>query len=119
MQKGKAKFTIGTAWFLVLLVFAVLGSIPQVTNVVGTWIFWLVLGISGAVVALLNIKVKEELTFIVGTTAVMIIVTAFLLVPRLYDVLGSLGAFLVNLGVGFGLAGLVVALSMIAKTSSK
>ncbi len=119
MAKKKAKikmrFDWKVFWFLLLLVFAALGTIPQFTNYISIGVVWLVLGILGAIVALLDVRRREEYSFLLGTIGLMIIVVAFTVIPEFAAATGVLGDFLINLGIGFGSAGLVVALSLIAR----
>ena len=104
-----------TAWFLFLLIFAAFGSIPEFVAFLSIELVWLILGLLGAVVALIDVRRSEEQAFLLGTIGLMIIIVALTVIPNFIQVTGILGDFLVNLGVGFGSAGLVVALSLIAR----
>ena len=108
-----------TFWFLLLLIFAALGSVDLFVNYVSIGVVWLVLGILGAIVALLDVGRREEYSFLLGTIGLMIIIMAFTTIPKFTQATGVLGDFLINLGVGFGSAGLVVALSLIARVGLK
>ncbi|MFQ6020691.1 MAG: hypothetical protein ACE5J4_01560 [Candidatus Aenigmatarchaeota archaeon] len=116
MAKAKRKYTIGTAWFIAILIIAVIGAtetLAPYTNYV-----WLILGISGAAIAILNIQVKEEISFLIGSTALIVLIIAFLLVPTISDLTVSifeLKTFLINLVVSIGIASFIISLAMIAK----
>jgi len=104
-----------TAWFLLLLILAALGSVTQFVEFISIGVFWLILGILGAIVALIDVRKNEEQAFLLGIIGLMIITTALSIIPNFSQITGALGNFLINLSVGFGLAGLVVALSLIAR----
>jgi hypothetical protein len=113
-KRYKRKYTIGTAFFLILLLVAIVGALPTVSDYYQ--IVWLILGIAGAIVAILNIQVREEVSFLIATTALLVIVIAFLAVPSVKYVMEPIiGTFLTNLAIGFGVAGFVVAIGLIAK----
>ena len=109
--KKKNKYTAGTFWFLAIFVISVLGVfIPNTT------IVWLVLGISGAIVAYENIQRKEEVSYLVGISSMIIITLMFLLFPVFTGKeVPLLSDFLLNLGVAFGVSGFVVALGLITR----
>lgn len=102
-------------WFLLLLILAALGSIQQFVDFISIGVIWLILGILGAIVALLDVRKREEYSFLLGTIGLMIIIMAFTVIPKFTEATGILGNFLINLGIGFGSAGLVVALALIAR----
>lgn len=104
---------MGTAFFLILLLIAIVGALPTVSNYYQ--IMWLILGIAGAIVAILNIQVREEVSFLIATTSLLVIIIAFLAVPSLSGIGLIIKDFLTNLAVGFGVAGFVVAVGLIAK----
>lgn len=110
MPKSKTKYGSGTAWFLAILVISVIGAFVSVS----TTLLWLVLGVCGAVVAILNIRVSEEKEYLHGVVALLLITIAF--APILP--ISELSNFLMNLSVGFGVAGFVIALSHIARISA-
>ena len=107
---------IHAIWFIAAIVtsaLAALGIIPLDPSIV-----WLILGISGVGIAILNIQVKEEVTFLVGVTAMLIVIVAFMLIPGtsgMFSTIPEFGKFLVNLAVVFGFGGLIVALALISK----
>ena len=112
MPKAKKKYTIGTAWFLAILIISFIGIVIQVNKT----IIWLILGICGAIVAYKNIQKREENSFLIGTSALLIVIMMFLLIPQFYKISWSLaGDFLINLAIGFGVAGFVVALGLISR----
>ena len=111
MPKAKKKYTTGTVWFLAILIISVIGI-----GIANKTIIWLILGICGAIVAYKNIQNKEENSFLIGTSALLIVIMMFLLIPQFYKISWSLaGDFLINLAIGFGVAGFVVALGLISR----
>lgn len=108
----KAKYDLATAFFVGIVVISIIGTVAPIN--IG--IIWLVLAICGAIVAIQNIQIKEENSFLIGTATLVIILTAFLLVPEFGAVSDSpIGLLFVNLMVGFGIAGFIVALGLIAR----
>jgi hypothetical protein len=111
MPKAKKKYNIGTFWFLAIIVVSLIG-VAAISKVV----IWSIIGICGAVVAYKNIKKKEENSFLIGSSALLIVILTVLLVPDFYGAaLSLLKSFMVNLGVGFGVAAFVVALGLISR----
>lgn len=112
MPKTKKKYTTRTIWFLAILLISLIGIVIPVNKM----IIWLILGICGAIVAYENIQKKEENSFLIGTSALLIVIMMFLLIPEFYRIAMSfLGDFLINLGIAFGVAGFVVALGLISR----
>ncbi len=110
----KKKYDWGTFWFLAIIIVAIIGSFPGL--IFYESIIWLILGICGAMIAIQNIQIKEEKSFLIGVTALFVIIIAFLAIPQFNRVAISLfGKFLVNLAVAFGVAGFVVSLGIISK----
>lgn len=111
MPKAKKKYTAGTFWFLAIFAVSILGVFLPNTTVV-----WLVLAISGAIVAYENIQKREEISFLTGISSMVIIIILFLLFPMFAGRdIPLLADFLLNLGVAFGVAGFVVALGLITR----
>ena len=104
---------MGTAFFLIMLFVAILGSIPMISDYYQY--IWLILGIAGAIVAIINIQVREEISFLIATTSLLVIIITFLAVPSLSGIGSMIEDFLTNLAVGFGVAGFVVAIGLITK----
>ncbi|MBN2202939.1 MAG: hypothetical protein JW700_02035 [Candidatus Aenigmarchaeota archaeon] len=107
----KKKYTAGTFWFLAIFVVSILGTfLPNTT------IIWLILGISGAIVAYENIQRKEETSFLIAISSMIIIIVMFLSFPSFcgYEI-PIANDFLLNLGVAFGVAGFVVSLGLITR----
>ena len=110
--RKKKKYTMGTFWFLAIIVVSLLG----VATTISKSMLWSIIGICGAVVAYKNIKKKEENSFLIGSSALLIVIMMVLLVPDFYgSVLSLLRSFMINLGVGFGVAAFVVALGLISR----
>src|SRR3989344_5869685 len=95
-------------WFLAAIIISALAALNILPLDANT--LWIILGISGVGIAILNIQVKEEVTFLVGVTALILVIAAFVLIPETTSVISSIvdfKAFLVNLAVVFGFAGLI------------
>jgi len=111
-KRSKKKYTTGTVWFLAILIVSLIGIVIPVNKMV----IWLILGICGAIVAYKNIQRKEENSFLIGTSALLLIIMMILLIPDFYKIaLSFVGDFLINLGIAFGVAGFVVALGLISR----
>jgi hypothetical protein len=108
----KNRFDLATIFFVGIIVIAIIGA----TLPINTGIIWLMLGICGAIVAVQNIQIKEENSFLIATTALVIILTAFLLIPDFgFTFYSPIGTLFVNLIVGFGVAGFIVALGLVSR----
>jgi len=104
------KYTLGTVWFLAILLLAIFGASPAVFN---RDLLWLLLAICGAIVAIYNIQKKEEISFLIASSTLLIIVI-FMQVSG-FSVTSMVDNFIFNLGVAFGAAAFVVALALVAK----
>lgn len=111
MPKKALKLEMGTAWFLAILLISAATAFWPID------IGWnaLILGICGAVVAMLNIRVDEEKDFLIGTTGLIVVLFALVGIGELAALTAVAKAFFVNLLISFAVAGFVVALSLIAK----
>jgi len=110
MKKGK--YDLATIFFVGIIIIAIIGAaLPMNRTIV-----WLMLGICGAIVAVQNIQVKEENSFLIATSALIIILMAFLLIPETGSMFYSpIGTLFINLIIGFGIAGFIVALGLISR----
>ena len=109
---AKAKYDLATIFFIGIILISVIGAIVPINQM----ILWLILGICGAIVAIQNIQVREENSFLIGTIGVVVTLTAFLVIPEFrYALSSQIGTFLFNLLVGFGVAGLIVALGLVSR----
>jgi hypothetical protein len=106
---------IHALWFIAAIVISALAALKIIPLDANT--IWIILGISGVGIAVLNIQVKEEVTYLVGVTALVIIIAAFILIPDTTGLLSSndFKSFLINLLVVFGFSGLIVGLALISK----
>jgi len=104
------KYTLGTVWFLAILLLAIFGASPAVFN---RDLLWLLLAICGAIVAIYNIQKKEEISFLIASSTLLIIVI-FMQISG-FSVTSMVDNFIFNLGVAFGAAAFVVALALVAK----
>jgi len=110
MKKGK--YDLATIFFVGIIIIAIIGAALPMNRT----IFWLMLGICGAIVAVQNIQVKEENSFLIATSALIIILMAFLLIPETGSMFYSpIGTLFINLIIGFGIAGFIVALGLISR----
>jgi hypothetical protein len=107
----KAKYDMATVFFLGIILVSIAGALFQFNKV----IIWLVVGICGAMMATQNIRIKEENSFLIGTTALLVLMTAFLVIPEFRYEIASISTLLMNLIVGFGVAGFIVALGLISR----
>ncbi len=117
MAKRKSKklaLNAGTAWFLALLVIALIGAFVQ--NSIDPTIVYLILGICGAMVAIYNVRFDEEVTFLTAIAALFIVLIAWN-VTGMFALIGSteLASFLINIMVGLGVSGFIVSISLIFK----
>ncbi len=112
-QPSTGTITVGTIAFVAIFLLAYAGiyaSQEMQTLIV------LLLAILGVIVAIFNITLKEETNFLIAVTALNVILISW------YTLLGLPGiakAFLTNLAVAFGAAGLVIALAVIIQLGSK
>ena len=110
MPKKKAfKTNQGTIWFLAILVLSALGAVYPAYSVE----LAMIIAICGAIVAILNITKVEESGYLLASTALVVIITAWALLGILAHEM--LALFLGNLVIGFGVAGFILALATIAK----
>ena len=58
----KRKYTIGTVLFLGILVISIIGAFPLFAD---QTIIWMIVGICGALVAVENIRRREENSFLI------------------------------------------------------
>lgn len=108
----KSKYDLATIFFVGIIIIAIIGAALPMNRA----IVWLMLGICGAIVAVQNIQVKEENSFLIATSALIIILMAFLLIPETGSMFYSpIGTLFVNLIIGFGIAGFIVALGLISR----
>ena len=116
--KKKFKLELGTGFFLAILLISAVAAWmdPEMLYISTTM---LVLGICGAIVAMLNIRVSEERDFLIGTTALIIVLFAMNSIAGLVALPTEVRIFIINLMMGFGIAGFIVALSLIAKVGLK
>ncbi len=114
-QRKHFKLEAGTAWFLAILLISAVTSFWEFDVAITA----LVLGICGAAVAILNIRVDEERDFLIGVTALVVVLFAMISIADMLTLATELQNFFTNLLIGFGIAGFIVALSLIAKVGLK
>jgi hypothetical protein len=105
------KLEAGTAWFLAILLISAIAALWTFNMALTA----LVLGICGAAVAILNIRTDEERDFLIGVIGLTVVLFALINIPEVLALSTAVKAFFVNLIIGFGVAGFIVALSLIAK----
>jgi hypothetical protein len=101
---------MGTIWFLAIIVFGLIGSFPSMLN---REILWLLLMVCGAIVAMHNVRKDEEVTFLVATTSLLVILVCMKVAA--VSIVPFVDLFVYNIAIGFGTAAFVVALALIAK----
>lgn len=115
-KKAKAGYDMATIFFAGIIVLSAVGAIAPIQS----GIMWLVVAICGAVVAIQNIRISEENSFLLGVIALVAVLAAMLTVPEISAVLGqTLGGFFLNMIVGFGVSGLIVALGLLSRLGIK
>ena len=107
----KSKFNQGTIWFLAILVISFAAAIYPIEP---AYYVYIILAIAGALVAIVNIQVKEEKDYLLGIIGLIVTVMGIAPVAGMNEMLYK---FLINLVVGFGVAGFIIAVSMISKVS--
>ncbi|MBU5557647.1 MAG: hypothetical protein QW751_01500 [Candidatus Aenigmatarchaeota archaeon] len=105
------KLEAGTGWFLAILLISAAAALWNFDMALTV----LMLGICGAAVAILNIRVEEERDLLIGVTALTVILFAMTSITELATLSAPAKAFFINLLVAFGITGFIVALSLIAK----
>lgn len=113
-NKRGIKVNAGTAWFLAILLIAAIGAVVQAS--VSLTIFWLILAICGAMVAIYNIRFDEENSFLIAVAGLFIVLISWSLTGVFSQLQNEmLFNFLINLMVGLGVAGFIVAVASIFK----
>lgn len=125
-KKKTVKINQGTIWLLIIIIISIVGAFPQVAVGMNTYYIYLILALGGAVIAILNIRKKEEINFLIAATA-FIVVTVLGIYNILTDLttngiidiasMGILSQLLLNLIFAFAVAGFIVALGKIIKIS--
>ena len=95
----------------IFLLAGIAAFIQPDVSVMGVSAVTALLAICGAVLAITNIRKKEELNYLVAVIGLTVVSTSLFLIsmPAQFQVL------LANIMVGFGISGFVVALGMIIK----
>jgi len=115
-SKARAGYDMATIFFAGIIILSAIGAIAPVQ----AGIMWLVVAICGAVVAIQNIRISEENSFLLGVIALVAVLTAMLTVPDISLAMGqTLGSFFLNMIVGFGVSGLIVALGLLSRLGIK
>ncbi|MDD5416655.1 MAG: hypothetical protein PHU12_01630 [Candidatus Aenigmarchaeota archaeon] len=108
------KINAGTVWFLAILVISLLAAVVE--SNLSSLIVWMILAICGAMVAIYNIRFEEENSFLMAVASLFIVIMAWSS-AGLFTEIGStvLVNALINLMIGLGVAGFIVAISLIFK----
>lgn len=118
-NKGKGfKIELGTGFFLAILLISAVAAWADPEMVYIT-ITLLVLAICGAIVAILNIRISEERDFLIGVTALILVLFAMNSIAGILGLPTEIRLCIINLLAGFGASGFIVALSHIAKVGLK
>lgn len=107
----KQKLSLGTIAFLAIFVIAYLMAAYPITDISAI----LLLAILGAVVGIFNITGKEEMNFLIAITALNVIIVTWISTVSMVVMLKD---FLSYLAVGFGVAGLIIALAVVIRLGS-
>jgi hypothetical protein len=111
-KKAKKKYNTGTFWFLAIIVVSIIGAATTGSRA----IVWSIIGICGAIVAYKNIQKREEMSFLIASSSLLIVMMAFMLISDFQGAMFPLlRGFLINIMVGFGVADFVVALGLLSK----
>ncbi len=111
MPKNKRGFqwSIGLVWFFAIFLVSAIATVYP--TAIESTTLWLILGIAGAVVAIVDIRRRDEERFVHGLIGFLLVVILILSLR----INAEISTFLLNLAVGFGVAGLVVSLGLIFK----
>lgn len=116
MPKPQKRFKpgLGTLCFAAIIVISIIAAyfLAEINTVAV-----LILGIFGALVAITNIQIKESGSFLVAISALLIIIISwFVIIPTITtEIPKQLIKFLTGIAIGFGIAGFIVALGVIAR----
>jgi hypothetical protein len=105
---AKKKVATGAALFIAIIAVAAGGAVIAPGNLSVE----LLLGLLGALVAIMNIRASEEQRFLIGVTGLVII--SWLLANIAFPTPPA-STLLVNLIFAFGVAGFIVAMATVAK----
>lgn len=112
-REERSNFTVGTVAFVIIFLLAYASLYVEAS--MQTAII-LLLAILGVIVAIFNVTIKEEISFLVSVTALNVILISW---HQLLGLPEMAKAFLTNLAVAFGAAGLVIALAVIIQLCSR
>jgi hypothetical protein len=107
-RKKVQKYSSATGWFLAILIISGVAAFIEIDPV----ILGYVLAIAGAIIAIVNIRIAEEKSYLRGI-AVLILVDIFFNMSG--SVTGQILQFINNLAFAFGVAGFIIALAVIFK----
>jgi hypothetical protein len=105
--------TVGTLAFIAIFLLAYIGLFAEAEM---NTLILLLLAVSGAIVAITNITIKEEINFLISVTALNVILLSW---HQLLGLTSAMKVFLTNLAVAFGTAGIIIALAVIIKLCSR
>lgn len=110
-MKKKFKLNAGAIWFLAILVVSIVAAFQTILT---TTVVWLILGICGAMVAIYKIKIAEEKSFLIAVTALYVMVVSWFIITIISTAIPLVVySILVNLLIGLGAAGFIVAFGFI------
>ena len=109
-KKDKMKITLGDMAFVGIILVAA-GAAYFTVPASYSYVPTLLLGLFGAILAIINIQREEETRFLISVIGLVVVTTVLLLI----NLPTEASMFLVNLSVGFGIAGFIVALGNIVK----
>lgn len=119
MAKQRSRLTLGTVGLAGVFLMAYLLTFP---NFQGDVSLTLILALAGAAIAIFNIRIKEQQSFLRAITALNVIIISWLIASQMWEASTALQAsnvFLANLAVGFGVAGFIVAMAEVIQLGAK
>ncbi len=118
-KKVRSRLTLGTVGLVGVFLVAYLLTFSDFQGDVS---LILVLALAGAAIAIFNIQIKEQQSFLRAITALNVIIISWLIASQMWEAspaLQALNVFLANLAVGFGVAGFIVAVAEVIQLGAK
>lgn len=110
-KKTKLKYSSATGWFAAILLISAVAAFIEMDAV----ILGYVLAIAGAMIAIVNIRIAEESSYLSGIVALVVIDMFFNMTNSISSEI--LMNFINNMSFAFGVAGLIISLAVIFKVS--
>jgi len=120
MPKSKQGAELAPAIFFAIVIVSFIGAWVTSTSGVTViqFVVWLILVVFGATVSVLMVQSKEEVSFLIGSSSLLILIAIFVLIPDISSVMPQIvKSFLLNLAVAFGIASFIASLTLIGTIS--